>query len=273
MKKRTRRILFWLAVVMFASASWVAIRYAQGYAYDFSAGQFVRTGAVAVTVSTDATLTVDGRVVGGTSFLSKRVSKDRLLPGTYELGITRDGYSSWRKSALVEEGKLTDFPDVLLLQTDDASLLSLKAEASASLKASVTLAAATPVPSPVPKASPKPTPSVRSGDIVLAGSTLSDLRAASPSVIAEHVLGFSVSDDGGHLLWWTRNEAWVLWMRNTDRQPYRAEGERQLITRFSVPIARAAWFRSPAHVLVDLGNQSYRVVETDARGGTNIIKL
>jgi len=273
MKKRTRRMLFWLAAVIFAIATFIAIRYAQGYAYDFSTRSFVRTGAIAVSANTGATLYIDERPVGGTSFIANRVGSDGLLPGTYDIRLARDGFSTWRKTVAVEEGKLTDFPSVLLLPTDDESILSLKEEASRSLADALTLkdAVATPSPSPKPV---KPLPvRVTDNDFTLQGTVLLDERAASSSVVAENVLGFMISDNESRMLWWTRNEIWVLWLRNTDSQPYRSEGERQAVTRFSVPIFGAAWFRDIEHIVADLGNQSYRIIETDARGGTNIIKL
>lgn len=257
MKKRTRRILFWIAALSFVIITWVVIRYAQGYAYDFSAHMFVRTGAIAITANTDATFFVDEVAVGTTSFLGNHVGRDGLLPGEYAIRVARENYTTWRKNVTVEEGRLTDFPHVLLLPTDDASLLGLKREASESLRESKTL---TPL-------------GLGDGHYVLQGTNLLDTRTASASLVAEQVLGFSLSKDEGRILWWTRNELWVLWLKNTDQQPYRAEGERQAITRFSVPILRAAWFRDLEYLVVDLGNQSYRIVETDARGGTNIIKL
>lgn len=264
MKKRTRRILFWIAVVIFGLVSWVVIKYAQGYVFDWRTNAFVRTGAIAVTVNTSASLFVNDAKTGDTSFLGNRAGRDRLMPGTYEIKLVRDGYSAWRKTVEVREGMLTDFPTVLLLPTDEASKIALKAEASVSLAESRTLKNA---PQKMAR------PDVRVGDFALRGSQLWDMRTESGSLIAESVLGFTVANNVGRLLWWTRNELWVLWLRNTDYQPFRTEGERQAITRFSVPIVRAAWFRDDDHIVVELGRQDYRVIETDARGGLNIIKI
>ncbi len=267
MKKRTRRLLFWVAVILFGFFSWIAIRYAQGYVFDFKTNSFVRTGAIVITANTSATLIIDDREVGSTSFLSNRAGKDGLVPGTYAVRVERENYSLWRKTATVQVGALTDFPKVLLLPTDDAAQAELKREASQSLAESRTLRNAL---KPVKRTA---LPEVRVGDIVLRGSQLLDMRTASASVIADQVLGFTPTDNGSRVLWWTRNELWVLWLRNTDYQPYRTENERAAITRFSVPIVRAAWFRDDDHIVVDLGNQTYRILETDTRGGTNIIKL
>lgn len=259
MRKRTRRVLFWIAVIIFGFVTWVAIRYAQGYVFNFSTNSFVRTGALAVTVNTEATLFVNDREISTTSFLGHRAGADGLLPATYTLRVTRDGYSSWRKTAAVKEGELTDFPNVLILPTDDASQIELKQEASRSLGAARTL--------------PRKTKEIAIGNFTLRGTQLLDMRTASASLIADGVLGVTPTSDTSRLLWWTRNELWVLWLRNTDYQPFRSENERQAITRFSVPIVRAAWFRDSDHIVVDLGGQTYRIIETDTRGGVNIIKI
>lgn len=260
MKKRVRNILFWIAAVTFVIASWASIRYAQGYTYDFDLGKFVRTGAIAVTVNTSATLFIDDAPSGGTSLLGNRVGQEGLTPGTYSVRVSREGYTTWHKSAIVAEGQLTDFAYVLILPTDDSSLLELKKEASQSLGNAQMLGTRQPK-------------EVRDGDFILQQTTLLDARLASASLLAENVLGFSMAKDQSRLVWWTRNEIWVLWLRNTDKQPYRSEGERLAITRFSVPIHRAAWFRDLEHITIDLGNQSYRILEIDTRGGTNIIKI
>ena len=252
------------AVAAFGLASWVVVKYAQGYVFDWSSNGFVRTGAIAVTVNTSASLFINDTKTGDTSFLGNRAGSDRLAPGIYAVRLVRNGYSVWRKTVEVREGMLTDFPTVLLLPTDEQLLGTLKSEASVSLAQARTLKNAP------PKILPQ---EVRVDDFVLRGTQLLDMRTASGSLVAEGVLGMTVAKNTSRILWWTRNELWVLWLRNTDYQPFRVEDERQAITRFSVPILRAAWFRDNDHIVVDLGNSGYRVIETDARGGTNIIKI
>jgi hypothetical protein len=271
MKQRTRRVLFWLAVLLFGVATAVAIVYAQGYKYDWSRNSFVRTGAVAVSLNTDATFFVDDIEVGTTSFLSHRVGKDALLPGPHTIRLLKEDWSAWRKTAEIHEGQLVDFPSVLLLPLSAESKPALTAEVHEALLFARTMADATPTPSPRPK---KATPPVVTLDeFELRGEELWFMDTASGSLIADRVLGFSPTENGDRVLWFTRNEVWVRWLRNTDYQPFRAEGETQLITRFSVPITRAAWFRDFDHIVVDLGSGGYRVLETDTRGGINIIKI
>lgn len=276
MKRRTRRLLFWLAVLIFGAASFFAIRYAQGYKYDWNAGRFVRTGAVVVTANEDAKLFVDDRLVGSLSFLGHRAGKDRLLPGTYTVRLVKDGWSSWQKAAQVTEGLLTEFPNALLLPIDDESLIELRAEASRSLDASLTLAdAPKPSPSPAPRrGAPAPVPRVAAEGFTLSGTVLlRDDGTASGSVIAEEVLGFALTGNRDRVLWWTRSEVWVMWLTNTGYQPFRIEGERQSLGRWTAGVRGAAWFRDRDHVVVDLGSQGYRVVELDQRGGANTIRF
>ncbi len=266
-------MLFWLAVVIFGAASWFVIRYAQGYRYDFSTNRFVHTGALAVTANTDAELFVNNKLIGSLSFLGHRAGDDNLLPGTYSVRLVRDGYSLWRKDVTVTEGELADFPAVLLLPTDDASIDQLRTEAASVLKSSHTLADATPTPTPVPKGyRAAKVKSVTAGNWTLTGTDLKlNDGTASGSLIAQNVLGFMPSS--GSVLWWTRNELWVYWTSGTNDQPFRTTGDREMVTRWAAPIVRAAWFRDGSHIVVDLGPSGYRVVETDLRGGVNIIRL
>ena len=279
MKTRHRRIFFWFAVSVFLAASYIIILYAQGYKFDFTSNGFVRTGAIAVSVNTDAKLYVDDRYIGQTSFLSHNAGQENLLPGTYNMRVLQDGYSSWHKTATVQQGLLTDFPKVLLLPTDENSTQALKDEIIKSLALAHTLADPTPTPTPTPSPTPRRTPKVSPTPLIvnvdpfaLQGQVLSRTDQTPAIKVADGVLGFQISPDGNRVLWYTRNEIWVLWLNNTDYQPFHAEGDKELITRFSTSIVKAAWFRDSDHITVDLGG-IYRVLETDTRGGINIIKI
>lgn len=274
MKKRTRRVLFWVACIIFGLASYGAVRYAQGYKYDFATRTFVRTGAIAVTANTDAQLSIGDRLVGPLSFLGRRAGRDRLLPGSYTVRLVRDGWSPWHKEAVVQEGLLTDFPSVMLLPMDEESQPELIAEFTEALEGPRTNADATPPP-PAPSGQPRVSspPQVSLGEWLLVKGTLRFMDTASGSVVATNVLGFSPTDNNDRVLWWTRNELWVQWAHNTNYQPYRAEGEIEMLARWTTAITGAAWFRDRDHIVVNLGSQGYRVVETDTRGGINIVRF
>lgn len=260
-------MLFVAAVLVFGIASYLAVRYAQGYVWDWDTGYFVRTGAVAVSVNTDAKLFIDDELVGSTSLLGHDVGKAHLTPGTYTLRLMKDGWSSWQKQATVTDGLLTQFPRVLLVPTDDDALMVLRQEAVGVLETSNTLSEA-----PTPKKNAVAELTV--GTFILRGATLIDFgQTASGSVLSTAVAGFSITNDASRVLWWTAHDLWVMWTRGTDYQPYRAAGEQQIIAHWSSPILGAAWFRDDDHIVVDLGSAGYRIVETDTRGGLNVIRF
>jgi hypothetical protein len=272
---RIRRTLFWVAVLLFFVVAFITIRYAQGYVYDFEARRFVRTGAIAVSANTDAKLFVDDEFAGELSLVTHRAGKTRLEPGSHTVRLVRDGWSPWSKEVIVEEGFLTEFGHVLLLPTDDIGIAELHDEASRSLNESLTLADATPLPSPSPKpqgSTPTPLPRVDSGDFMLWGTGLflSD-GTASGSFIADHVRGFQAEND--RVLWWTQNEVWIYYSRDTGDQPLHTAGDRELLGRWTSRVRGAAWFRDRYHLVIDLGTQGYRVLETDSRGGMNIVRF
>lgn len=269
MQQRARTVLFWLATILFACSSWAVIKYAQGYTYNFEEGRLIRTGALAVSANTDATLFVDHAEAGSLSFVAKRAGRDRLMPGLHTIQLVRDGYSAWQKEITVHEGELVDFPNALILPTDAENIDILEEEASRSLQETLTLADATPAAPSV----------VTDGRLQLQGQhlyLLDETRPdvlASASLLAERVLGFQSSDNNDRVIWWTRNEVWIHWLRDTTYQPYRSGDERILLGRWTVPLQGAAFFRGRNHVVVDLGWQIYRVLEVDTRGGVNVIRL
>ena len=89
--------------------------------------------------------------------------------------------------------------------------------------------------------------------------------------LAYLVSGFEVSPDKKKLAWWNGNELWVIWLSDTDYQPYHKAEDKELITKFSFKIKSAVWFRDSDHVVVDSGG--YKVVEIDKRGGLNVVEI
>ncbi len=274
MTRVSRRILFIAAAVLFAAASYIVILYAQGYKYSFPEARFLRTGAIALKANTDAKVFVNDKLVGSTSFFADAFSASGLLPNQYTIRLQQDGYSSWQKKASVQEGLLIDFPRALILPTGE--------EGTAQTITAVKKAAKMPVlkpsvsPSPTASASVQTVPAMpmaQDGPITLRGSRLTWKDGNETKQLSSAALGFALSEDQNHLLWWTSHEVWVLWLQPTGYQPYHSSGDTALITRFSSTIRKAAWYPDSDHIAVDLGTLGYRIVEIDTRGGINIIKL
>ncbi len=280
MTKRAKRILFYSAVAVFLLLSYGVILYAEGYAYSFSGNKFVRTGAISLRVSTDAKVYLDEELKGTTSFFNHSFSIDRLLPEDYSLKVRMDNYAVWQKRVRVEEGLVTDFSRIMLVPVSGEEKDKALAEIEEMFKPM-------PTPSPLPAGGPKPKPSVKPGStnspqasptpvvydkpFVLQNKTLYKNNDQILEEVAKNVSGFSLSKYNNKLLWWTTNELWVMWLADTDYQPYKKNGDKDIIMKFSSGIKNAGWFRDEDHIVVD--SNGYKVLEIDKRGGLNIVKL
>lgn len=258
MTKTTKRIVFYLAVAVFLALSYIISLYAQGYRYNFTERRFVRTGAIYLKANTNADVFVDNKLVGQTAFLGNSYLINNLLPGLYDIRLSQNNFSQWEKKILVEEGLVNEFSRILLLSKNNEEAEHLKKELVEIMK---------------PDATPETAVTKR---FFIKNKTLYKSSEPKPERIAENVLGFSLSDGENKLLWWSANELWIIWLSDADYQPYKKENERELITRFSARIKTAVWFRGGDHIAVDLGsnqNPVYNIVETDKRGGINIIEI
>ena len=120
-----------------------------------------------------------------------------------------------------------------------------------------------------------PTPSPVGGSTELFylknGVLFKNMENGETERLAYLVTGFSLSSDGKKLAWWNSNELWVMWLSDTDYQPYHKAEDKDLIVRFSIKIKNAAWFRDSDHIVVD--PNGYKIVEIDKRGGLNIVEI
>ena len=100
MTKRTKKVLFYSAVVIFVLLSYVVILYAQGYKYSFSEAKFFRTGSINIKANEDAKVYLDGKFLNSTSFFGSSYTISRLLPGQYTVRLQKDNFSSWQKKSI-----------------------------------------------------------------------------------------------------------------------------------------------------------------------------
>ncbi len=278
MKKRNRRIAFYICAVIFVVLGYVTILYAQGYKYSFNDGKFLRTGAISLKANTDAKVFVQDVLEGTTSFLTDSFSKGRLLPGRYTVKLEKEDYSTWKKTVVVEEGKVTDFPRVLLLPQTEDKIPDVIAQIEEAFLADGIVLSSTPRPSPRTSVVPSPTPQVL--PVTLVKGVLTLHHEGSDQILATKVSGFALAPSQRQLAWWNNNELWVMWLTDVDsHQPYHKAGDKDLITRFTAPIKRAAWFGGEDHIVVESNSSTllttggYKIVEIDKRGGINIIKI
>lgn len=225
--------------------------YAQGYKYSFSEGKFLRTGTISLKVNTEARVYLDDQLQGGTSFFTNAYSIDRLLPERYKVTIQKDNYSSWQKTAVVEEGFVVDFPHAMLLPEEGEEEQKL----------------------------------FDAVDLLFKELEISPISSLSkellPAEIIKNMRGFQLSENENKFAWWTSSELWILWLTDQNYQPFYKKGDKELITRFQIPIQNGAWFKGEDHLVLELEQRDsknrpysiYRIVEIDKRGGVNIVEL
>jgi hypothetical protein len=284
MTKKTKRTLFYAAVAVFLMLSYVIILYAQGYKYSFAEGTFQRTGAISIKTNTGAKVFLDDKLEGNTSFFNNSFSIDRLLPGSYELYIQKDNYTFWKKTVIVEEGLVVDFPNILLLPEEGEEEQRLFEEVDLSFKALILSPTPTsPARTPRSSTSPSPTPDLNAEPFTLDLKTgkLFQNTEQNRKELANDVKGFRFSENENKLAWWTANELWIYWLADQNYQPFHEANDKELITRFVQPIQNGVWFRGEDHLVLELEARDskdrpysiFKMIEIDKRGGLNIVEL
>lgn len=116
-------------------------------------------------------------------------------------------------------------------------------------------------------------------DFVLVGSNLYSSVSESDgakipelTLVANWVQGFSISPDGFVLGWHTDREFWVEWIKDTEYQPFKKAGERQLVFKTEEDVKSFDWYRNSNYIFLELA-KNLTVVEVDPRGVPNKYKL
>ncbi|MEX2090585.1 MAG: hypothetical protein WD989_00425 [Candidatus Paceibacterota bacterium] len=284
MTKKTKRALFYTAVVVFLFVSYVVVLYAQGYKYNFSKWEFERTGSVYVKANVGADVYLDGEKNGSTSFLGNSHTISGLLPGEYSVRLARDDqYSSWEKRFEVEEGFVNEFSKIVLFPTSGEGKVALEAELETMLyppvptpsaTASGPSASPTATPKPTPKTAPSPSATPNPKPYYLLSKILYKNNGSEndPIQLAINVEGFSLSSNESKLVYWSGKELWVVWLKDSNYQPNHKSGDRERIIRLARSVLKAVWYKDEDWLIVDDG-KNYKLIETDTRGGVNLVEF
>src|SRR3989338_3317772 len=283
MTRTTRRLILYVAILIFLAVGYVAVLYAQGYRYSFTEAGFSRTGAVSLRANTQAEVLINGVFKDNTSFMTNSSSVSGLLPGVYTVSVQKENYSKWQKKVTIQEGFVQDFPHVLLLpltgednvnvMKEIESLLYPPSPSPTATPSATTKPTSTPKPTPTPSPSPSPTPDTSSQYYIDHGSLyVQSITGDGPVSIATGVTEVFKSSDGQKLTWALGNQVWLYWLNDQNDQPFHKHGDLAVIGRFNTSIKALAWFRDSDHVAIDVSG-SLKVIELDTRGGQNTISL
>lgn len=106
----------------------VVIFFADGYRYRPGFG-IVQTGGIFVSIPySEATVSMNGLVIGTSSFLQRSFYIDNLTPGTYTIIVERENAIPWIRALFVEPQLVTDARVVLV--SENVSIIRLTASPS-----------------------------------------------------------------------------------------------------------------------------------------------
>ena len=108
---RLRRTAYYLYLLLFLFATPLVVLYTYGYRFDARTISFVKTGAISV--STDprgarVLLNKDSKLIRTPSVIKN------VIPGTYTLSLTKDGYRDWQREVTVRSRETTVVEKIVL---------------------------------------------------------------------------------------------------------------------------------------------------------------
>lgn len=124
MTLRTRRIIFYILAVLFLFSGGGVLLYAEGWRLDPQTFSPVKTGGIYIeSVPRDAKILINGEPIRNTSgIISSGTLISGLLPRNYDVAVTKDGYSEWRKTLSVEPSLVTQAGHIILVPQKSAAV-------------------------------------------------------------------------------------------------------------------------------------------------------
>lgn len=127
MNKRVITLVLTLALIL--GVSTLLIFQAKGYKYDFKNKKIEKTGIIAISsVPQGAAVYVNGKLSAATN-----TNLSDLVPGTYEIKVSKEGYITWEKSVVVEPELVTPVEIALFPALPDLSPLTFNGAVSPTL--------------------------------------------------------------------------------------------------------------------------------------------
>ena len=123
MTKKIRTILFSISAVFFLLAAPLAVFYSMGYRFDFERKKIIQVGTVYVKIlpknAQVSVFPLDKKQLQSktkkTDFFFGAAFFENLLPQKYEIEIKKEGFQGWEKTLEIEEKKVTDAKNIILV--------------------------------------------------------------------------------------------------------------------------------------------------------------
>ena len=115
MRRETRRIIFWLLVLLFAAATPAIIGYSIGYRFDWETNKIVVTGSLFIKAKPSQTrIFLNEKFKKETSLIWSSALISNLKPKNYDIRIEKDGFWPWRKNLSVKPELVTEARNIIL---------------------------------------------------------------------------------------------------------------------------------------------------------------
>lgn len=108
-----RRILYIAFIIAFLILTPALLMYAKGYRYDFKSGIITKIG---VLILESKPKKVNVYINNELKYMQTPINRESLMPGLYEIKITKNGYYPWIKNLKVESNLTTFVQDVILFK-------------------------------------------------------------------------------------------------------------------------------------------------------------
>ncbi|TSC74192.1 MAG: hypothetical protein G01um101444_358, partial [Parcubacteria group bacterium Gr01-1014_44] len=102
----------------------------------------------------------------------------------------------------------------------------------------------------------------------LIGSHLYSLKNGELILLSNNAEGFAVSPDNSILGWRNRHEFWIEWLKDTEYQPLKKAGEREMVASVSENIRGLSWYKNSNYAFLEL-EKGLEVIEIDSRDAHN----
>jgi len=119
MEKLKRAIFFWVLVTLFFITAPGVVLYARGYRFDSNRGVFVHSGTItAKTNPQNMDVKINGEIRESKKLnrINSSYNITGLIPGSYDIEVSADGFWPWKKKTEVHSGLATEFWNILLVR-------------------------------------------------------------------------------------------------------------------------------------------------------------
>jgi len=114
MTKKTRRLIFYIFLVLFIFVALVIVFYALGYTFDWQKKSLTTTGAFYFKSHPDgAKIYINNEYAGDTNKFIRR-----LTPKNYDIKISKSDYYDWQKTLDIKSGLVTEAENIFLIKNN-----------------------------------------------------------------------------------------------------------------------------------------------------------